>query len=252
MKPSWKRYLFYASLIIVGGGLIFILVETVRVKNTGFETKTLWDWMELLIIPFVLAGGAFYLNRSEKEIERKAAEEQRKLESKIAMFRHHETVLQAYLDRMADLLLKEKLLTTKNKATREIARIQTFTVLLNLDPKRKKFVLLFLREAKLIQKSRPIIELSGVNLALAELSGSNLSDINLSGAELIGASLQNVDFRDTDLRDARLIAADLRDADLSGADLSGAVLSDVKVADEQFTTAKSLKGAIMPDGTKHE
>ena len=64
MKPTWKKYLLYASLIIVGGGLILLLVETIRAKNTGFETKTLWDWMELLVIPFVLAGGAFYLNRS--------------------------------------------------------------------------------------------------------------------------------------------------------------------------------------------
>jgi hypothetical protein len=70
MKPDWKKYLLYGSLIIVGGGLIFIFVETVKAKNTGFETKTLRGRMELLVIPLVLAGSGFLLNCSEKEVER--------------------------------------------------------------------------------------------------------------------------------------------------------------------------------------
>lgn len=64
MKPTWKKYLLYGS-VIVGGILLFLLEETIRLKNTGFERKTLWDWMELLVIPFVLALAAYLLNRSE-------------------------------------------------------------------------------------------------------------------------------------------------------------------------------------------
>lgn len=129
MKSRWKTYLFYASLIVVGGSLIFILVETVRAKNTGFETKTLWDWMELMIIPLFLAGGAFYLNRSEKEIERKAAENRAKLEREIATDRQQEMALQAYLDRMEVLLMKNNLQTTTNKDILTVARTRTLAVL---------------------------------------------------------------------------------------------------------------------------
>ena len=75
MKPGWKKYLLYASIVIFGSVLLFILVETVRAKNTGFETKTHWDWMELLIIPLVLADGAIFLQRSERAVERRIAEE---------------------------------------------------------------------------------------------------------------------------------------------------------------------------------
>ena len=94
MKSRWKQYLLYASLMFVGGSLVFILIETVRAKNTGFETKTLSDWMELLIIPLFLAGGAFYLNRSERTTERE-----------IAADRQQEAALQAYIDRMSELLI---------------------------------------------------------------------------------------------------------------------------------------------------
>jgi len=106
MKPRWKTCLLYPSLIIVGGGLIYILVETVKAKNTGFETKALWDWMELLIIPLVLAIGAFFLNQSERETERETAKD-----------RQQEAALQAYIDNMSELLLKEKLRTTKKGST---------------------------------------------------------------------------------------------------------------------------------------
>ena len=41
--------------------------------KTG-EIKTLWDWMELLLIPFVLAIGAFLFYKSEKTHDRKIAE----------------------------------------------------------------------------------------------------------------------------------------------------------------------------------
>ena len=54
------------------------------------------------------------------------------------------------------------------------------------------------------------------------------------------------------LRDADLSSADLRDADLRGANLCGANLREAIVTDEQLAQAKSLRGAIMPDGTKHD
>src|SRR5258706_9385623 len=157
MNSRWKQYLLYASLIIIVGGLIFILVETVRAKNTGFETKTLWDWMQLLIIPLFLAGGAFLLNRSEKETERQRAEDRARLEREIAIDRQQEAAFQSYLDRMADLLLKENLRTTEVEEVRKVARTRTLTVLRGLDPTRKGLLLNFLYEAELISKEKPLV-----------------------------------------------------------------------------------------------
>jgi hypothetical protein len=63
------------ALLYWGGLFIFLTYETYKANNLGFETKTYWDWLELLIIPFVLAIGAFFLQRSERAIDREIAKD---------------------------------------------------------------------------------------------------------------------------------------------------------------------------------
>jgi uncharacterized protein YjbI with pentapeptide repeats len=331
MKPTWTKYLLYGSAIIVVGTLAFILIETIRLKNTGFETKTLWDWMDLFIIPLALAAGAIFLERSERAVEREIAENRAKLEREIAMDRQREAALQSYLDRMAELLLKENLRAPENEEVRNVARIQTLAVLRGLDAKRKGMVLLFLYESGLIA-DEPSISLSGadltgadlrgarlkgaklmqtdlshadlegaflwlVNLMGANLSEANLRETKLMQANLVGANLSKADLykaylvdayllsanltesmlREADLKhadlkhadlseaklyiahleqadlgEANLTNADLTHADLSEANLSLADLSGARISAEQLATVKSLEGAIMPDGTKHD
>src|SRR5437588_8342667 len=99
---------------------------------TGFtgdkETyKTLYDWMQLLFIPVVLAIAGFWFNHRERkaaelraENERKAAElraeAEREIEQKraqaeqeIASDNQREAALQAYINEMSELLLHENL-----------------------------------------------------------------------------------------------------------------------------------------------
>lgn len=286
----WKKFLIPASGVIFGATLLFILEETIRRGNTGFETKTLWDWMELLIIPLFLAGGAFYLNRSERNTDRGIATDRQKEES-----------LQTYLNHMADLLLKENLRNSENDEVRNVARTRTLTVLRGLDKTRKGVILKYLYEAGLIGKEKTIVSLKDADLSKADLSLANLNDANLSGAILREAELMEVELRGADLRGVQLDQADLQDADLSnanlsdaylgiamffrtnlsGADLSsakgwntffiGANLRGAKINNARLTKANlsgadlsnadltgaelddaNLSGATMPDGTIHE
>jgi hypothetical protein len=265
MKQAWKKYLLYGSGIVVGGILLLILIETIRAKNTGFETKTLWDWMELLVIPLVLAGGAFYLNRSERNLERQ-----------IVTDRQQEAALQAYLDRMAELLLKEKLLTPENEAAWNVARVRTLTVLRGLDSTRNAILFRFLKDISLAgnKESNFLVyaNLEGVdlenvdlsytnlyaaNLNFANLRGASFEDAILQGASLRYANLQAVSFYKTNLQGAilwyaNLYGASLVQANLQGADLSSANLNQTQVDNDQLESAESLKGATMPDGTKHD
>lgn len=162
MQRTWKNYLLYGSLAIFGGIFLFLLEETIRLKNTGFETKTLWNWMELLIIPAVLAGGAYFLNRAERNNERQ-----------IETDRQQEVALQSYLDRMADLLLKENLLTSESNQVRHVARTRALAVLRGLDSRRKALVLQFLREANLATPPNSIIDLKDAPLQNADLRGAD-------------------------------------------------------------------------------
>lgn len=164
--------------------------------------KTLWDWLNLLgvlAIPAVVGlGAAWYTAQQGKVSDRENTNNQR------------ETALQAYIDKMSELLLHEKLRNSAEEdEVRKIARVRTLTILPRLDADRKRSVLQFLYESGLIDKDEHIIDLQG-----AYLSGANLRGTDLQGAELGGSNL-----READLREANLEQADLRGADLHKANM---------------------------------
>lgn len=248
LKTRLKKYLLYGSIVIMGGSLLFMLIQTIRAKNTGFETKTLWDWMELLIIPLFLAAGAFFLNRSERNSERQ-----------IATDRQQEAALQSFLDRISTLLLDKKLPSSKNKAVRNVARIQTLAVLRVLDPRRRRLIVQFLHEANLINQSKCIIDLSGADLEGVDFGAVHLNGVNLSGAflefadlhfaqlgnaDLSGASLNFTDIHWANLRSANLVSTRLGAANLSGAMLNNAILIDADLTNSDLSFA-DLEGAYL-------
>lgn len=261
---------------------------TTTAKPSG---KTLWDLLQLLIIPLVLAGGGLWFNQVQKEreqraadertkAERDAAEQRAKTEREIVLDNQREAALQAYIDKMSELLLHEALRESSGVVeVRRIATLQTLTALPRLDGKRKGSVLLFLYEAGLIEKSSQIImfgaaglhraDLQGCDLSgfpMASLYGSYISYAILDGADFTGVHLRGICFEGCNLRKAKLIGADLRDSeffrtDLSGVDLTGADLTNASfiavnltgaiVTDEQLDKASSLQVATMPNGSKH-
>jgi len=83
--------------------------------------------------------------------------------------------------------------------------------------------------------------LRGADSLWAWLSEANLTHANLAGADCRGGYVGQADLSHADPRGANLIGTDLQGADLCGA----------KVTHEQLAYAKSLKGATLPDGTKH-
>src|SRR5215216_2585173 len=195
---------------------------------TGFANKTLWDWLQLLVVPAMLALVGFLLAEAQENIQQQAEES-----------RAQDEALQAYLEVMGNLLLDEGLLSSEeDEEVRTLARARTLTILGRVDGARKRSVVQFLYESQLIDKDKPIVR----------LSGADLTDADLSGADLRVADLRVADLRRADLRRAVLFGADLSDAVLFDADLS-----DIRgvTPEELEATAFSLSGAKMPDGTRH-
>lgn len=174
------------------------------------RAKTLWDWLDLLLVPALLALGVWLLNRAARE-----REHQTELE------RSRDAALQTYLDRVSSLLRSEWHESGEGYLEANIIRAQTLTVLRQLDGRRNGLLFRFLRESGLMVREA-VVTLRG-----ADLSEAVQSEAYLRGADLFGAILCR--------------------ADLSGADLSKA-----KVSDAQLAQAASLKGAIMPDGSRYE
>jgi len=238
--------------------------------------KTLWDWMELLFVPLLVAlGAALFTGAASKrereteerrtQAEREAEERRAQSDRQIALDRSHEDALQVYLDRMTELIANGLSVSEPNDPRRSIARARTLTVLRELDGDRKGLLLRFLSESDLIQR-QPTVALSGAdlsravvseaslswaNLSWADLSGANLSGADLFDANLTGVNLNKANLSQANLSEADLSGANLCEADLSGANLAKADLSGAEVTADQLAQVKSLQGATMPGGAVH-
>ena len=216
--------------------------------------KTLWDWMNLLIIPLLLAGGLAVFNQilhaNEVEATNDAA---------------RETAFENYVGRMQELLIADKLGQADTPAeVTVVAQTMTSTVFRRLDIERKIGVLDLLYNAELLQIDHPVISLRAVDLSNAHIAefylpGADVAYVNLSYAQLreaflVGsglewADLSHADLYSANLKDSKLLFTDftqaiLTYADLSNADLNGAILVDTNLVAAQLSEA-NLAGAKL-------
>jgi uncharacterized protein YjbI with pentapeptide repeats len=241
-RPTSRQVRWTVGIIVaLVGAYIFLRFAYVHewkwtglVKHANYHKRTLWDWLQLLIIPAVIAGGTIWFNRRQQGRAEQSAEQ-----------RAQDDALQAYLDQMSQLLIEKDLHTEENQyvETRVTARARTLVVLRQLDDARKdrkRGVLQFLYEAQLINKEKKLSPLSRVfearvlearviRLDGAELRNASLRYITLSGAALDGAILENADLSNTYLSGIDLGGSYLSGADLSSADLRGASLVNAEL-----------------------
>ncbi len=199
-------------------------------KWTGFQGKTMWDWLQLLgvlAIPLVVAGATLLFGIQQANL----ANQQHENDQKQALDQQQAAILQTYIDNIQDLLLHDNLLKSKpGDVIAILARARTLSAMRQLDGKRNSFLVQFLQDAGLIgAASRNIVnfedaDLSSTDLSYADLSGANLSGANLSDADLIAADLSNADLRNADLRNAH------------------------NLTQQQLDQVPSCKGAILPPG----
>ncbi len=259
---------------------------------TGFGDKTAWDWMQLLIVPVVLAVGALLFNLSLNARQLDTKERRAALQIEAEDQRAQEERLQTYLEQMGTLLIDEGLLDSEvDDEARYLARARTLAVLRRADDSQKRSVVEFLAESGLAGSGapgndvEPVVSLANANLTGADLAildylrGADLTEAFLSdafmeridlaeaslaraqldGVTLTDATLRSADLTDANLSNANLRLADLREANLEDANLEGANLSEANLegatgatVEELEEQAASLEAATMPDGTEHD
>ena len=267
-----------------------VRTDTSSQGRTGIRGKTVWDWLQLLLVPLLLAGIGYWFTASQHDSEQRIADANRLADIARQVDQQREAALQAYLDRMSDLLLgnntgKDSLSLASALSTDEVSQVaqaQTFTVLRNLDGQRKGIVLEFLYDAKLLgypypEDSNAIFKPPILTLGLADLNMMILTNTALPGVVLSYTHLRNADLAGTSFRHANLTGADLEGADLAGTDLfsSGLPMADMKGANltganldqatlceanlkgaigvtkaQLLNEAFALQGATLPDGSK--
>lgn len=229
--------------------------------------KTLWEWMDLLIVPIVLAMGAWWLNRTQKatelelaarhraneleiaegrrQEEGKIAEERLESDKAIAAEQQHQAMLEAYFDKTTELLLKYNLRgSDENDEVRSVARSRTLSVLRMLDGKRKGLIVRFLYESKLIYRDDPIVKLANADLSGADLESAELEEVDLSLVNLSSANFEEANLKEANLQGMVAPNINLRQAVLSKAELSESCLFRADLWEAQLFYAK-LEGADL-------
>lgn len=243
-SSKWSTYVLFTLIIC----FVIFLITRINYNNPylGFSkfsyklddneffipAKTLWDWLELLIIPIALVLGGYFLNRSEKRLEIKLAEEKAKTDRKIAEVRNQEIILGEYFDRMSDLLIEKQIHGSESDSVvRDVARTRTLSVLRRIYPDRKAIVLKFLYESELIikkQEREPLITLKDADLQGLELEKTEFFDIDLSGANLFLAKF----------KDVRFINSNLNDIDFSNSSVEFCFFNNVELMNSVFDFIK--------------
>jgi hypothetical protein len=233
------------------------LPETRRPKAENEEVeprKTLWDWLQLLLIPAALTGVALLFNQWQSSRDEERAQARAAIDRELAADGQREQALQSYVDAMSDLMVAHELRSAPaDSELRAVARTRTLATLRRLDGERKGILVRFLWEGGLIERKDPIVDLAGADLEGAELEGADLYGANLARVRLIDANLSSANLNDTDLSSSVLERACLADARLGGADVSQtwfygasmpkAYLGDVTGEAPEFGHA-DLRGAV--------
>jgi hypothetical protein len=85
--------------------------------GTGDSTagKTLWDWLDLLIIPLIGSLIALLIREQIRKADIQLANQERENERAIAKDRYQENILQSYIDRISEIETERRHLIENNK-----------------------------------------------------------------------------------------------------------------------------------------
>jgi uncharacterized protein YjbI with pentapeptide repeats len=204
-------------------------------ESEGPRAKTLWDWMELLLVPIVLALAGWWLTKTEKETEQNIANQRQEKDHALNLEQTRQASLEKYMSTISELILKNALVGPQNKQddlsknTKNLVRMWTLVLLRDMNENRKSQMLQFLYESGLINQPESV-----------DLTRANLDLINLWGAYLIGVQLPRVS-----LKNANLIEATMSDSNLAGSDLTNAELDNAELRDIDLSSETILTGATF-------
>lgn len=208
------------------------------------NTKTLWDWLQLLIVPLVLAAGAYGINSAQTSRDRKREDERVVQQDRVAVEGRREEALRAYLQQMSGLIADHDLRSGKDSSIFALASTLTRTVLRQLDGERKSVVVQFVVDAGLMSdasgEGKPVLDLYRANLRGAKLDGAFLNDVQFIGVDLRGADLHGAIIDRADFSSSNLRSVDLSDA--GSADKGQPVFDSTCLTGARFSGA-NLEGA---------
>ena len=204
-------FLLFLIIIVIGYFAFNPLVAPIwfgfrfsTTNDLGFSIRTLWDWLELLLIPIFLTTGAWIVSYFDKKTSLETEKENQM-----------QKILDAFIDKISSFYLKEEITCTSKLSSglEKVLRTQVLSALRQLDPNRKAELLQIIYEMNFIQ-NEPKISLHGANF-----NNINLVSAPLGNSTIKGASFVDANFRNSNLENSVFIGSDFTNADFRGSDL---------------------------------
>jgi uncharacterized protein YjbI with pentapeptide repeats len=166
---------------------------------------------------------------------------QRRRELDVEDQRAQDEALQAYLDQLTQLLVRQRgQCLIRLQVEEEVGRVikaRTESLLRSVNAQRKWSIVLFLAVMELLETEDPTVSLEGADLRGVDGYGARLKGINLKGANIQEASLRRAHLEGARLEHADLQGADLQEAIFQEADLVQANLQGAALLDADFQGA---------------
>lgn len=236
-----KKWILAIALSVLAAVVIFVLLRQLDFGPFNEQTQTaraptVWDILELLVIPVFVAAGTWFLDRRERK--RESDEQERKQNAEKDRLQREE--MEAFIDRIENLLINHPMhIVEKDHSIRSSAQARLRNILQGLDETQKRILFRFLMDASLIRIQGDDDRKVGL-----------LSKIDLSKAELTGMALDLVDLSNSDLTEAVFSYASLRDGRLSGSCILGTRFDKanlIKANLNNTTVRRKGEGIASPD-----
>lgn len=255
VDQSQANPLAWFIILLAVCGLALVIWQTARYNRLGFNDKLLWNWMDLLLVPVMVAFVVWILDRREHMSDRIAAKERvdheqnitnqrAATERKINKDRLNQQTLELCLEYISRNLLNAHASPVSPSIKRAIIRARVLEAIdsLGYDHNRRDQVLRFLDDMRLLHETTSISEplfKGAQNLTDLKLRKADLRKVDFSGANLTSADLRRTRLTEARLTEARLPMARLFGACLDKADLTRADLSNA------FLACANLEGATL-------
>ena len=228
------------NIVVVVCIVLIIAAYRFDWRMTGFEGKTVWDWLQLIIVPIALGIVALLFNQSNANAERNLADLRHQRDVDRDLDKHRENLLQRYNDYMCMLSLEKGLFTSEpDSLVRLIARDRSTAVLTQLDGQRAAWLFRVFREAQGVNKVDPLVDLNNTDFHNVEWIETDMSKLFLHHVDLRGANLQRTNFTEIELDTADLSRANLRDANFLRANLTNIDFANADLRHVNFKGAES-------------
>jgi uncharacterized protein YjbI with pentapeptide repeats len=258
LVPSPAQSAVYRWLLLIAtvAGLLIAMVwiyqDAARAKLVGFEDKKLWQWLELLVVPFVLAIAVWLFDHADRRTEQDAAralqdyefrftEKLSAVDRELRLKIDNQRTVEAFLEYVSNQVLSSAG-NTHIEAQGVVLRTYILETLdsLSTDETKRTKAIGFLHELEIFKRKdrrRRSLDLEPllVGAVLSDFDGNLLNPRHEQEAK--PKDLREIDFSKCTLLNCRLNGSDLENTKFEGANLAGAQLVEVSLLEAVLRNA---------------